>query len=424
MREFLRKVFRSVTGRNAPAAAGQTANALPDLPPLLSLSGRESWSVAVAVVRELIRYRRSAPLSERVSQTDPAGTLILRREQFAALTRGLPVAEAVALFDAPPCIEKTTYFWTTLGGSTIQFTADRKNERVEFAAFSHALGRAIQKATPRSGDSLRGDGPRDDWPMLSTEHVGRYFLAYANGDQLQWLAAAMCGIVRFEAGTDHDGRPTIEQRFDHDEPDFMTHLRPGDGPPRNQLTDVQIDALWASLVQLGAADAIAVRNRLMEAVNWSVRFATPDRLAALLDAVQQADVTRAEQLCQEIADAHRESRLKRAAAEIKRREQHGPLFGRDYKRPEEGAIWSYYRLVVSDRDRSRCQHCGLATYEHDQPLYHVDHIVPVSRGGATTLANLQLLCPGCNLAKGNKLESEFPATVRAAWHKNRRDSNR
>ena len=35
--------------------------------------------------------------------------------------------------------------------------------------------------------------------------------------------------------------------------------------------------------------------------------------------------------------------------------------------------------------------------------FHVDHIIPRSVGGATTLDNLALQCPACSLRKSNKM---------------------
>ena len=34
--------------------------------------------------------------------------------------------------------------------------------------------------------------------------------------------------------------------------------------------------------------------------------------------------------------------------------------------------------------------------------FHLEHILPSSQGGETSLKNLALSCPGCNLAKANK----------------------
>jgi 5-methylcytosine-specific restriction endonuclease McrA len=41
--------------------------------------------------------------------------------------------------------------------------------------------------------------------------------------------------------------------------------------------------------------------------------------------------------------------------------------------------------------------------------YHVDHRLPLSRGGANDISNIQLLCPPCNLSKGAKTHEEYCA---------------
>lgn len=38
---------------------------------------------------------------------------------------------------------------------------------------------------------------------------------------------------------------------------------------------------------------------------------------------------------------------------------------------------------------------------------HVDHIMPISRGGRNTKDNLQILCPSCNLIKSNKIPENY-----------------
>ncbi|MFN0019984.1 MAG: HNH endonuclease [Pirellulaceae bacterium] len=35
--------------------------------------------------------------------------------------------------------------------------------------------------------------------------------------------------------------------------------------------------------------------------------------------------------------------------------------------------------------------------------FHLEHVVPRSRGGKSTLGNLALSCPGCNLAKSERV---------------------
>lgn len=57
-----------------------------------------------------------------------------------------------------------------------------------------------------------------------------------------------------------------------------------------------------------------------------------------------------------------------------------------------------HRLVriLSNRDGYTCRGCGTSSG------LQVDHIQPVSRGGANNLSNLQLLCGTCNRRKSAK----------------------
>ena len=72
----------------------------------------------------------------------------------------------------------------------------------------------------------------------------------------------------------------------------------------------------------------------------------------------------------------------------------GELFGDQPKRPPipREVVDAVYR-----RDGARCVYCG--STENLQ----LDHIIPFSKGGATSLENLQLLCQKCNLEKSNKI---------------------
>jgi len=55
------------------------------------------------------------------------------------------------------------------------------------------------------------------------------------------------------------------------------------------------------------------------------------------------------------------------------------------------------RTEVWRRDSGRCVNCG------SNEQLEFDHIIPVSRGGATSPRNLQLLCKTCNREKSAKI---------------------
>lgn len=68
---------------------------------------------------------------------------------------------------------------------------------------------------------------------------------------------------------------------------------------------------------------------------------------------------------------------------------------------ERGKMNESLRYDVFKRDGFRCCICGATA--QDGAKLHVDHIIPVSKGGKTVMSNLQTLCDRCNRGKSNKL---------------------
>ncbi|WP_159600721.1 HNH endonuclease [Agromyces humi] len=84
--------------------------------------------------------------------------------------------------------------------------------------------------------------------------------------------------------------------------------------------------------------------------------------------------------------------------------------GRYRGRPDQ--LDSRRRFTDAQR-REGSRRAGDGRCEHKLPMWvrcrktgtHADHIYPHSRGGQTTLSNLQMLCPHHNLAKSDKIPS-------------------
>jgi 5-methylcytosine-specific restriction endonuclease McrA len=62
--------------------------------------------------------------------------------------------------------------------------------------------------------------------------------------------------------------------------------------------------------------------------------------------------------------------------------------------PTRTPIPDAVKVFVWNRDGGRCITCG------SKERLEFDHVIPVALGGANTARNLQLLCEGCNRAKG------------------------
>lgn len=59
------------------------------------------------------------------------------------------------------------------------------------------------------------------------------------------------------------------------------------------------------------------------------------------------------------------------------------------------------RYQVLKRDNFKCCACGASPAKDPLVELHIDHIVPWSKGGTTTIDNLQTLCSKCNLGKSD-----------------------
>lgn len=72
----------------------------------------------------------------------------------------------------------------------------------------------------------------------------------------------------------------------------------------------------------------------------------------------------------------------------------------DNRKQEREKLTAGLRYDILKRDNYRCQICGRT--QADGVKLHVDHIVPIVKGGKTVPENLQTLCQDCNLGKGTK----------------------
>jgi len=65
------------------------------------------------------------------------------------------------------------------------------------------------------------------------------------------------------------------------------------------------------------------------------------------------------------------------------------------------------RFRVLSRDSFKCQSCGRSPATETGVQLHVDHVIPWSKGGPTSLENLSTLCELCNLGKGDADENDY-----------------
>lgn len=63
--------------------------------------------------------------------------------------------------------------------------------------------------------------------------------------------------------------------------------------------------------------------------------------------------------------------------------------------------------ALLDNQQGFCANCKAKLFKSGKQKFHVDHIMPLALGGSNWPANLQCLCPRCNMSKGAKHPDEW-----------------
>jgi HNH endonuclease len=95
---------------------------------------------------------------------------------------------------------------------------------------------------------------------------------------------------------------------------------------------------------------------------------------------------------------------------------HGRLIDRIHRHKRRaqklGAGGSYTHAQIQDQLKRQKYKCYWNHEKFEKKdgryIYHIDHIVPLAKGGTNDIDNVVLACPTCNLRKSDKLLHEFP----------------
>lgn len=131
------------------------------------------------------------------------------------------------------------------------------------------------------------------------------------------------------------------------------------------------------------------------------RYATENKDHILARAAAYREANR-ERINAAARVSQRRDQAKRTALQnLRHARQRGATIG-DVK-----AIKAFY-LYVANEPILACRWCRSNTAPRDR---HVDHVMPLSKGGAHSIDNLVCACKRCNVRKSNKLPEEFVACL-------------
>lgn len=223
--------------------------------------------------------------------------------------------------------------------------ADGRISADEFDEFEHAVtelalaGPLIDELRARMGRGRTLSRLREgDLPSVRTPDL------HLDAEELVYLDIGATHIRELARGPKHtDGRLIVSTKK-------LRFVGPGTG----------VEIPWSRIVSVSAEGDTVIVAATSARGGASFAAADPEYLAAVLEGALRV----AKRLV--LAPGQRDSR----------------------------SIPQEVKAEVWQRDGGRCVECGESHY------LEFDHVIPLSRGGATSASNLQILCRGCNREKG------------------------
>lgn len=111
--------------------------------------------------------------------------------------------------------------------------------------------------------------------------------------------------------------------------------------------------------------------------------------------------TEVENILDDIEKAKKLALEKAKLEQAKREERERRKMLKPAQEVERSKLSKKLRYEILERDNYKCVLCGRSA--DDGVVLHVDHIIPISKGGKTVAENLRTLCADCNLGKSDKL---------------------
>lgn len=134
-----------------------------------------------------------------------------------------------------------------------------------------------------------------------------------------------------------------------------------------------------------------------------------DNIFAVIEAIASTDKRTAEYVIQQLVCDFAETKINESKVIVDfigNKAAHKPTAKKRPSMPRS------VRARVFDKSNGKCFYCGTEIVKTGN--WHVDHVIPVSRGGTDEMSNLEAACVDCNTKKSNAPAGEFIQSTKTA----------